>query len=144
MLNILAFSEIIRSTQEPQWPGLTQDIENSDKFRTLPYSQNLYIEDLDVYRTLAYLEPQPNKLNYLRLTKGKFSLAFCYSKKSLKRFYFERILCSSEHLALQYVKLSYQNARNPCSAYENPQLIQKQRQIHNASMSKTSSIFINL
>ena len=38
-------------------PGLTQVIQNSDKFRTLPYSQPSYIENFDVYKILADLEP---------------------------------------------------------------------------------------
>ena len=48
---------MLGSSGQLQGPGLTQDIQNSDKFRTLPYSQPSYIENLHVYKILADLEP---------------------------------------------------------------------------------------
>ena len=70
VLNILAFSNILRFIQEPglevqrdlvAWVNPVYlkfwEIENNGIFRTLPYSQPSYIENLGVYRTLVYLEP---------------------------------------------------------------------------------------
>ena len=70
VLNILDFSDIIISIQEPyldiQADSVTRvhsvfskpwQIENRGIFRTLPYSQPSYIENLGVYWTLAYLDP---------------------------------------------------------------------------------------
>ena len=70
VLNILVFSNILRSIQEPglevqrdlvAWVNPVYlkfwEIENNGIFRTLPYSQPSYIENLGVYRTPAYLEP---------------------------------------------------------------------------------------
>ena len=133
MLNILAFSDILRSIQEPcleiqrdsvAWVNPVYlkcwEIENNGIFRTLPYSQPSYIENLGLYRTLAYREPKPNELNYLKLIQSNLILGLCYSKKSLKMFDFQRSLCSSKHLPLQHVKRSHPKTRNPCSPYENP------------------------
>ena len=70
VLNILEFSDILRSIQEPcleiqrdsvPWVNPVflkfREIENNGIFRTLPYSQPSYIENLSVYRTLVDLEP---------------------------------------------------------------------------------------
>ena len=70
VLNILAFSDILRSIQDPRveiqkdsvaWVNpvylKSWEIENPGIFRTLPYSQPSYIENLGVYWTLAYLDP---------------------------------------------------------------------------------------
>ena len=70
VLNILAFSNILRSIQEPDlevqrvlvaWLNRVYlkclEIENDDILRTLPYSQPSYMENIGVYRTMVYLEP---------------------------------------------------------------------------------------
>ena len=81
MLNILAFLDILDlfrshdwTFSQIQWPGLTEDIQNSDESKTLAYSepcdiqtpgifwdlqylQPSYIDNLGVYRILADLEP---------------------------------------------------------------------------------------
>ena len=136
VLNILAFSDILTSIQDPRvevqaysvaWVNpvylKSWEVENPDIFRTLPYSQPSYIENLGAYRTRAYLDRKLNELHYLRFIKGNHISAFCSSKKTLKSFYFQTILCSSQHLALQHIKRSHPKTRNPCSAYENPWLI---------------------
>ena len=133
VLNILEFLDILRSIQEPcleiqrdstAWVNPVYlkfwEIENNGIFRTLPYSQPSYIYNLGGYRTLVYLEPYPNELNYLRFIQSNLIFGLCYSKKSLKMFYFQTSLCSSQHLALQHVKRSHPKTRNPCSAYESP------------------------
>ena len=133
VLNILAFLDILISIQDPRVEIQTDsvawvnpvylkswEIKNPGIFRTLPYSQPSYIENLGVYRTPAYLQLKLNELHYLRFIKGNLISAFCSSKKTLKSFYFKTILCSSQHLALQHVKRSHPKTRNPCSAYENP------------------------
>ena len=133
VLNILAFSDILRSIQDPRveiqkdsvaWVNpvylKSWEIENPAISRTLPYSQPSYIENLGVYRTLVYMQAEPNELNYLRFIQSNLIFRFFYSKKSFKTFYFQTSLCSSQHLALQHVKRSHPKTRNPCSAYENP------------------------
>ena len=70
VLNILAISDILTSIQDPRVEILNDSvawvypvylkswkIENPGIFRTLPYSQPSYMENLGVYRTPAYLEP---------------------------------------------------------------------------------------
>ena len=128
----MAFSDM-RSVQEPYlhiqvdsvaWVNpvysKSWQIENPGIFRTLPYSQSRYFENLGVYRTLAYLQPYPNELKYLRFIKSNLIFAFCCSKKTEKRFYFQTILCSSQHLALERVKRSHPKGDNSCSTYKFP------------------------
>ena len=70
VLNILAFSDIKDRFRSHAWtisaatgawvnPGYSKlsQIQNSGIFRTLPYSQPSYIENVDVYKILADLEP---------------------------------------------------------------------------------------
>ena len=69
VLNILAFSDIIRSSQEPcldiqagsvAWVSPVYSkpwqIQKPGIFRTLPYSETWYIQNPSVYKTLAYLQ----------------------------------------------------------------------------------------
>ena len=63
VLNILAFLDIldlIRSHawtfSQIQWPGLTQDIQNSNKSKTLVYSEPCHIHNLHILGTLVLTE----------------------------------------------------------------------------------------
>ena len=63
VLNILAFLDILDlfrshawTFSQIQWPGLTQDIQNSDKSKTLAYSESCHIHNLYILGTLVCTE----------------------------------------------------------------------------------------
>ena len=63
VLNLLAFLDILDlfrshawSFSQIQWPGLTQDVQNSNKSKTLAYSELCHIDNLHVLGTLVCTE----------------------------------------------------------------------------------------
>ena len=57
VLNLLAFLDILDlfrshawTFSQIQWPGITQDIQNSVKFKTLAYSEPCHIHNLHILR----------------------------------------------------------------------------------------------
>ena len=63
VLDILAFLDILDllrshawAFSQIHWPGLTQDIHNSDKFKTLAYSEPCHIHNLLILGTLVRTE----------------------------------------------------------------------------------------
>ena len=63
VLNLLAFLDILDlfrshawTFSQIQWPGLTQDVQNSNKSKTLAYSEPFHIDNLHVLGTLVCTE----------------------------------------------------------------------------------------
>ena len=126
VLNILAFLDILDLFRShgctfsmTQWPGLTQDIQNSDKFRTLAYSEPCHIHNLHILRTLVCTELWYT-WSHSQTSSTIYYLLKVTSYFIFHMFYFQTNLCSSQHLALQHIKRSHPKTRDPCSAYENP------------------------